>query len=403
MNDRELKVKAARVPEGPVWSLLLFGAFVHVPISLSSVNTQISAFDFILPTLFGWAYYKGLIKPPSRWVVVTVVCIIAAFIAHSLSIYVFKEEFQRAWLLKETLKGIILVVEFFLLLMLFQSRVLRFPQHGIVVGALAVAVLAVGLLSFRMLENEPFFFARTVYCVALASLLFLLAADGAWIRSGRQCLLVVLAGIFVVLISLLSLSKGIAGLAFAMIAWVALVYIARRTSTARATMIVGGLVLAVLSTVVWIKVSGVSIDLLQRMDSMERSITVRAALWFLGLEAFWLHFPGGLGFGQYWEVVVTDVNLAREGHRFVHNTFITLMAELGMLGFIFSVGLLALLIQISRGWPPMVRPLFVMLVLTPLLIHDAHSIRMLLIVTALGWAQLRPGSEDTENNWLTRH
>ncbi len=183
-----------------------------------------------------------------------------------------------------------------------------------------------------------------------------------------------------------------------MIAWVALVYIARRTSTARASMIVGGLVLAIFSAVAWIKISGVNIDLLQRMDSMERSITVRAALWYLGLGAFWHHFPWGLGFGQYWEVVVTDVELAREGHRFVHNSFIALMAELGMLGFIFSAGLLALIVQAGRGWPPMIRPLFFMLVLTPLLIHDAHSIRMLLIVTAVGLAQLARGSCDVENH-----
>jgi hypothetical protein len=78
-----------------------------------------------------------------------------------------------------------------------------------------------------MLENEPFFFAHTVYCVALASLLFLLAADGALHRFGRRCLLFMLADGFVILVFLLSSSTGIAGLTFAMISWVALVYIAR--------------------------------------------------------------------------------------------------------------------------------------------------------------------------------
>ncbi len=397
MNDRELKIKGARVPDGLVWSLLFFGAFVHVPLSLPGVNTQIAAFDFILPAVFGWAFYTGRVTPPSRRILVTVICILATFIGHSVSIYAFKEEFQQAWLLKETLKAIILMGEFFLLLMLFQSRVVRFPKLNVTAGVFVVAVLAVGLLSFRMLENEPFFFARTVYCVALASLLFLLAANSGWIQSGRRCLLIILAGVIVILVSLLSFSKGIAGLVFAMIVWIALIYLARRTSAARITMIICGLVLAVFSLAAWVVISGASMDLLQRMDSMERSITVRGSLWFLGLKAFWLHFPWGLGFGQYWEVVVTDVELAREGHRFVHNSFIAFMAELGMLGFIFSAGLLVLIIKAGRGWPPMIRPLFFMLVLTPLLIHDAHSIRMLLIVTALGLAQLGRRSFETEN------
>jgi O-antigen ligase len=395
MNDQEFK--STRASDSLVWSLLFLGAFVHVPISLPSVNTQVSAFDFILPALFAWAYFSGRIIPPSRRVIVTVACILTAFIGHSVSIYVFKDELQRVWLLKETLKNIVLVVEFFLLLILFQSRVVRFPQHGVIVGALAIAVLAVGILSFQMLEYETFFFARTVYCTALASLLFLLAADGAWTRSSRRCLLLLLAGTFVILVSLLSLNKGIAGLTFLMTAWVALVHITRRTSAARASIIIGSLVLAIFFTVIMVKTLGISIDLLQRMDSMDRSISVRAALWFLGLEAFWHHFPWGLGFGQYWEAVVTNVELAREGHRFVHNSFIALMAELGMLGLILSAGLLALIVQAVRGWPPMIRPPFLMLVLTPLLLHDAHSIRMLLIVTAVGLAQLGRGSCNIEN------
>jgi hypothetical protein len=115
---------------------------------LPGKNTQIAAFDFILQGVFGWAFFTGRVIPTSGWVVVTVVCILASLIGHSLGIYAFKEDFQRAWLLKEPLKGIILVVEFFLLLILFQSRVLRFPQHGVVFVALAVAALAVCLLSF---------------------------------------------------------------------------------------------------------------------------------------------------------------------------------------------------------------------------------------------------------------
>ena len=86
-------------------------------------------------------------------------------------------------------------------------------------------------------------------------------------------------------------------------------------------------------------------------------------------------------------MVVTDAKLAQEGHRYIHNTFITLIAELGVLGLGFSVVLIVIIVNAARGWSNNLRPLFIVLVFTPLLIHEGHSVRMLLIVIALGLSQ----------------
>ncbi len=237
-----------------------------------------------------------------------------------------------------------------------------------------------------MLGDKPFFFARTVYCVALASLLFLLAAEETTYCSGRRCLLVALAGVLVVGVSLLSLNKGIAVLSAGMTGWIILVYLARNKLVGRMSLILCALLTVFVAAGIFVGVEGVNFELLHRMDTLERSVTVRLALWSLGLDAFVQHFPWALSLGQYWEVVVTDVTLAREGHLFVHNSFIAFMAEMGVLGLVFSAGLIGFLIYASRGWESAYRPIFFLLVLTPLTIHDGHSIRMLVVVAALGFA-----------------
>ena len=120
------------------------------------------------------------------------------------------------------------------------------------------------------------------------------------------------------------------------------------------------------------------------MDTIERSISVRWALWTLGFDAFLQTFPWGLGLGQFWEVFVYDLTLAQEGHKFAHNTFITFSVELGFLGLCLSIILLVVLLRAMKGWPKIVHLLFALLIFTPLILHDGHSIRMLLIIVAFG-------------------
>ena len=387
MDERNIFPGGENLRHSIIWSAILLGAFVHIPLSLPGVNTQIAAFDFILPTIAAWAFYTGRLVLPSRRRLIIAGAILGTLVAHSLGIYIFKTDAQIAWLLKETLKLVVLVVEFNILLALASRQLLPLPSFRFCGSILVFALIAVGLLAFRMLESEPFFFARTVYSLALAGLLFLLAADEIWLRSRQRQLLIAGAGILVTAVAILSLSKGIAGVALAMVAWILFGGTLNRHSTHRATTVFWFLSLTVIAGIGVAKFAGSSFDLLQRMDSVQRSIFVRLDLWSLSFSAFFDYFPWGLGLGQFWEAVGTDINLAREGHRYVHNSFFSLIAELGLLGIVFAVGLFSILVAAMRGWPPMLRPLFALLIFAPLMIHDAHSIRMLLLVAALGLAR----------------
>ena len=88
------------------------------------------------------------------------------------------------------------------------------------------------------------------------------------------------------------------------------------------------------------KFAGTSFELLHRMDSIERYISVRLDLWGLGIEAFWPNFPWGIGLDQFWQAVGTDVTLAREGHRYANSNFLSLPGELGLFGLLLPIGLL---------------------------------------------------------------
>ena len=98
-----------------------------------------------------------------------------------------------------------------------------------------------------------------------------------------------------------------------------------------------GWILAVLAGVMVFGISiekfaGTSFELLHRMNSIERYISVRLDLWGLGIEAFWPNFPWGIGLDQFWQAVGTDVTLAGEGHRYANSNFLSLPGELGLLG-----------------------------------------------------------------------
>ena len=393
MDERNISPGGENLPHSIIWSVILLGAFIHIPLSLPGVNTQIAAFDFILPTIAAWAFYTGRLMLPSRRRLIIAGAILGTLMAHSLCIYILKTNVQLAWLLKETLKSVVLVVEFNILLALASRLLMPLPSFRFCGSILIFAIIVIGLLAFQMLETEPFFFARTVYSLALAGLLFLIAVDEVWLQSRHRQLIIAGAGMLVTAVAVLSLSKGIAGISLAMVAWIVVGGLTKRYFSTRATTVFLVLSLIVIAGVGAAKLVGSSFDLLQRMDSVERSISVRLGLWSLSFNAFFHHFPWGLGLGQFWEVVVTDINLAREGHRYVHNSFFSLIVELGLLGLVFAIGLFSVLVAAMRGWPPMLRPLFVLLIFAPLMIHDAHSVRMLMLVTALGLARFLTNSE----------
>ena len=127
------------------------------------------------------------------------------------------------------------------------------------------------------------------------------------------------------------------------------------------------------------------------MDLLSRSIGVRIDLWSVALNGFTQNFPFGLGLGGYEEAIKTMgaepsiPKLATEAHKYPHNTFLGLLAELGLLGVIFCAAILFLLFKSSKNWSIKTRIPFLAVTLLPLLIHDAHTIRLLILLIAFSF------------------
>ena len=129
-------------------------------------------------------------------------------------------------------------------------------------------------------------------------------------------------------------------------------------------------------------------SILPGIDSFQRSITVRFDLWDAGWSTFVSNFPLGAGAGQMGAALQQNSWAAGESHLQVHNSFLHLAAELGIVGVAVGLGILWILFQGGRAWPGELAPLFLILALLPLVIHDGHSIRIWLLIAALGIARM---------------
>lgn len=382
-------------PDALFWLLMLSSAVIHVRLNVFGVNTQLAIFDFVVPLLFFWAYCTRKIKRIPKKVWVTASAIVITLICHSTFIYIFKENLQFVWLLKETLKLVVIILEYSMLLVLFQARGPDLPPQSVSFFVFAVSMLVVGGLAYYILIFDAHFAAPTVYSVALLGLLFFIIADVSWLYSTRRRIVAIIASIAVAFVGILLLNKGVTGIALATGVWIAFGGFFRRLTSHRVGVIACGLLLVAGLGMYFAKLVGMQVGILERIDGIERSVFVRLSLWSVALESFGPNFPIGIGLGQFWESVVKDISIAVEGHRYVHSTFVALVVELGILGVFLVLGLWGVIFASTHGWPLAARPIYLLLVIVPLAIHDGHSIRMLLLVASFGLARsLHPSCKE---------
>jgi len=396
MNEACAVIRTPNTHATTVWYILLASAFIHVPITLPEHNiiVQLAAFDLALPLiiLFGFNA-KWLVLPPRRILLISL-GIVTAILLHSVTAYLLIHPILELTLLKEALKLTVIFVNFVLLIVLFGNEALRQPP-SIAAQCLLILFIPIVLLSSHY---EPIFITRTVYAVSLSGLVFLLAMNSSWRHEFWSRANLLFTCLAVTVTAIMVYNKGAAGLMIAAIAWIALEGRFATFSAARICLLSVLAVGAIVGGVILTAYLGESIGFLERMDSIERSIFIRLTLWNLALERFLETFPFGLGLGQFSLAAKTVPQLAAEGHKFVHNSLLGLMVELGALGLLLGGGMFTLVLYAARGLPKFVTPLYLILVLPPLLIHDGHSIRMLSIITALGLARFlyRRGSAQEE-------
>ena len=120
------------------------------------------------------------------------------------------------------------------------------------------------------------------------------------------------------------------------------------------------------------------------ITSIGKSLSLRLALWDFAWRLAVENFPWGTGLGQYGALIIESPKLGRLGLRYVHNTPLALLTEMGALGLLVAAGLGYLVYLSCRHWVWPVALSFLMYLLLPLMLHDAIGMRMSILVLAYG-------------------
>ena len=393
-----------------LWVFLLIGLGVHLPIFIPGTDNsylgpipvrvpfvvqevgfrvQLAAFDILLPIIVIWGWRRGWLAPPPAKLTIAVLAAVAAIIIHSIANGLLSEQLLLARLVKESLKIVVILVQFLLLAALFGQADNNAPPFKVVLTLLIVfCVVFSGSSTFvNITQFEPINLTRTVYATYLAGLVFLLVLDDRWRTEPRFRIFLIAASLAVFSASVLLQSKATAGIVTAILAWIIIEKYIPADRLARIFLIAIIMVAAVGAGLTVITILGTKVEFLQHMDTFKRSIGVRLELWSLAADQIIISFPFGIGLGQFSSVTNSVPVLAHEGHNFVHNSFLGLVVELGFVGIVIGAGIVWVMFAATRGFPLHSAPIYLLIVLPPLLIHDGHSIRILLFITALGLAR----------------
>ena len=395
-----------------LWIVLLIGVAVHLPINIPGTNwvpgtgdaigsiplnlpftipetgfkLQLAAFDIFLPVILFWGWRLGWLTLPPRKLIICVSAGVAAILIHSIANMLLSEQLLFARLIKETLKLVSIIIQFILLVVIFGQADRKAPPFNVVLIILIICCTIFSALSIfiKISAYEPISWTRTIYATYLSGLIFLLVLNDQWQSQLRLKICLIVACLGVIATSVLLHSKSTAGLVTAILAWVILERYISLTKLPRISL-VSAIFLTALG--VGIAVSaflGAHFEFIQHLDTVKRSIEIRLTLWNLAIYQIIESFPFGVGLGQFPLITKSIPILAQEGHTYVHNTFLGLAVELGLIGILIGAGIVWVLSIATLGLPLQTAPVYLMVVLPPLLFHDGHSIRILLLITALG-------------------
>jgi len=97
-------------------------------------------------------------------------------------------------------------------------------------------------------------------------------------------------------------------------------------------------------------------------------------------------FPLGIGLGQFATYIVNEPILGSQNLRFVHNTPLTLIVEMGLAGIVVGSVVVLLFHRATLGLPITVSIAIWLYLGLPMLLHDAFGLRMSVLVLAAGLA-----------------
>lgn len=358
----------------------LIDAAFTIPFNLSLFEPAVALLGLVLVLRRRWDAVDWKLAA-------AIATILAAVLAHGATVYLTKEGAETAWLLRETAKLCAAVGMWGVLVLLLRGPGLQqLPgrELEVLLGLLALSFLLIHMADEYTWPGYTGNAPRTIFLLVLLCLLTLLFCRNG--DSGTQsfylhpALLVAMA-----MVALIMHSKAIFFLSLAAAAACVIRpsgwgrsfgrrHAAKLALGAAVVLAVGLLILG-------------QLGILEKVDGIARSSSIRWLLWSSGLEALAASPFLGIGQGQFATVAMGVPQLMMENHRFMHNVPLTLVVEMGLLGLILLGALVWMLLACSRSLPRDARIVLVLCIGPLFLLHDIHGVRMLILTTAFLFAR----------------
>lgn len=362
------------------WSLLLASAFAFYGLRMPGADYSInlSLFDPMAVLLFAAATWRyGLPSFPTRFVAVAILAL-TLVASHSLLLAVYDPSLSRAWLLRGTVKLIVIIGLFTCLVFLLRGELGRHIPSPVPSFLLALGVIH--SLTWHYLD--PAFTPNTLLAANNWLIYFLVLWGQKWPFSITRLTinLAIIAALSV--LSLILLSKVgaiIGGLIFGSLV------VCYFSEEKRLSVLIWTLPL-IAAAIVAVYVLGEMTEIFHRLDSVAKSFSARISLWTVALKGIAESFPFGIGLDQFATYAAQNPDIYRSQHKFPHSVPLGLLVELGLLGLILLLLMSAVVWRATKGFPWHIRPVFLAILIPLALLHDIQGARLLIFIIAFGYA-----------------
>ena len=362
--------------------------FFQVHLGPARFGINLSPFDLVVPVVVGWCLLRGRVAWPHRSVWLVAIGLLAVSGVHTLVSFGVYDSVSQLWLVQGFLKLAAFITLVSLVVVLLRAEELRHPPFAAIVVVFVAAGLYLVIVRLLMVSGSiGTFIPLTNLMSGLVGMLFLLVVSAYQDGRSTRRLLVGLASVVTLAIAIMFSNKGFALVAVGFLA--ATMFTWRGARLERSTY---GWRLAIALLVVLSAATAV-VAVLQQFDLMPattdtigRSLSIRATLWSHAISIGNTAFPLGIGAGQIATTAGSIPILATEGHEIAHSTALTWFAEFGLLGLLLVGGVVVLIWRAAIGWPGALRLTFLLYLAVPLILHDGHGVRMVMLILALGIA-----------------
>lgn len=371
-----------------IWVVLAVSIIldVKVPLGDSGRLINLSFFDVAVPLCLVVVWASGRIGRPNLPILATLGFAVLLVLCHSGVSLWLNPAVEPIGLARETVKIVAACTLLAMLLVLFTAPALRLPPAWLLLSIiLLVSVDALDQRFEELRQSTPY--AETLDANTIFGLFVVMTAALSRKADQLRRAIAPVAALAIGFLMLLLFSKAYIVMSVAVSVFLAAWFILGGRPPMHVPVI--GLLLAfgvisgigVVALAVWFGSTGFTYF---PIGSIGKSLSLRLALWDFAWQLARENFPWGTGLGQYGALIMESPELRPLGLRYVHNTPLALLTEMGALGLLMAAGLGYLVYLSCRPWAWPIASTFAIYLVLPLLLHDALGMRMSILVLAFG-------------------